>query len=188
MANGQDEEREGGPLTRLVAPIVAMVRGDRDEESSGPDEADNDGPKNATVLLVDDEADVRLTLRTVLRGSERLEVVGEASDGKEAIERVRELDPDIVLLDLMMPEMDGREAAPVIFREHPTTMIVILSALSAADEAQRLIANGAFAYVEKSEMGPQLRQGIETLWHRFCRALEGEDVWAPRSASDAETF
>ena len=138
----------------------------------------------ATVLVVDDEADVRLTLRTVLRSSERLEVVGEASDGRQAIELTRELEPDIVLLDLMMPEMDGREAAPVIFREHPTTMIVVLSALSAADEAERLIANGAFAYVEKSEMGPQLREGIESLWQRFRRALEGEEVWAPRSAYD----
>lgn len=172
-------------MTRLVAPIVAMVKGDKDEPAQD-DRGSDASSSPATVLLVDDEADVRLTLRTVLRSSMALEVVGEAGDGREAVEKVRELDPDIVLLDLMMPEMDGREAAPVIFREHPRTMIVVLSALSAADEAEKLIANGAFAYVEKSEMGPQLRQGIESLWQRFQRALSGEDVWAPRSPTDAD--
>ncbi|MDX1657384.1 MAG: response regulator transcription factor [Nitriliruptorales bacterium] len=186
MVDEQRAEREGGPLTRLVAPIVAMVRGERSSSDTESASDDEDTVPTATVLIVDDESDVRLTLRTVLRSSEQLEVVGEAADGHEAIDMTRELEPDIVLLDLMMPEMDGREAAPIIFREHPRTMIVILSALSATDEAETMIASGAFAYVEKSEMGPQLRDGVETLWRRFRRALEGEEVWAPRSATDAQ--
>lgn len=172
-----DPTRARSGVTRLVAPITALIR--RGSASASEPEPQPQQIREASVLIVDDDADVRLTLRTVLRRSPHLRVVGEAADGEEAIAFVRGRAPDIVLLDLMMPNLDGRDAAPVIFREAPETMIVVLSALSAADEAEEALASGAFAYVEKSELGPRLAEGLERLWTRFRLALDGEDVWAP---------
>lgn len=175
-------ERGDSPR-RLTTPIAATVNGrSRVVESSDAPLAHESG--EASVLIVDDDADVRLTLRTVLRRSPRFRVVAEAKDGEQALEFVREARPDIVLLDLMLPRRDGRDVAPVIFRDSPQTMIVVLSALPAAAEAGSLLGQGAFAYVEKTEMGPRLADGLEALWVQFRGALAGEDVWAPSAGRD----
>lgn len=164
---------------RLSAPIEAIVRG---SESAVPARHEDDRRRPATVLVVDDEADVRLALRVALRRSPCFEVVAEAATGDEALAAVRAAPPDILLLDLMLPRLDGRDVAPIIFREAPATMIVVLSGLAAEDEAAGVLTRGAFAYVEKTELGPRLADGLETLWLSFRRALAGEDVWAPSGA------
>jgi len=108
-----------------------------------------DLPPGARILLVDDHQKVRTTLRTVL-ADERLQVCGEATNGREAIERVRELKPDLVILDLMMPEMNGIEAAYEIRKAAPGTKILFYSVHGSPESraAARLI--GADAYVQKS--------------------------------------
>jgi DNA-binding NarL/FixJ family response regulator len=108
------------------------------------------------VLVVDDDPTVRTLLRVVLGRDERFSVVGEASDGQLGVEAVRERRPDVVLLDLLMPRMSGYEALPAIRRDSPGSMVVVLSSLSAVDEAETSREAGAFAFLEKSAMGPQL--------------------------------
>ena len=93
------------------------------------------------VLIVDDEADMRLLVRTVLRNANGLEVVGEAGSGEEAITAVRSLDPDVVVLDYRMPDLTGVEVAEQLLAEQPGRVIVILSAFltdATVEEAERV--------------------------------------------------
>ena len=93
------------------------------------------------VLIVDDEADMRLLVRTVLRNASGLEVVGEAGSGEEALTAVRSLDPDIVVLDYRMPDLTGVDVAEQLLAESPDRAIVILSAFlndATVSEAERV--------------------------------------------------
>ena len=79
--------------------------------------------KKSTVLLADDHKLVRAGLRSLVEKAEDFEVVGEASDGREALERVNQLQPDIVLLDIAMPELNGLEVTERIARYHKQVKI-----------------------------------------------------------------
>ena len=96
------------------------------------------------VLVVDDVADVRTLLRMNLEIDGRFEIIGEAGDGDEAVKLVRELQPDAVILDLMMPQKTGIEAIPEILQSSPDTKIVVLTA---HDERRRVKAINAGAHV-----------------------------------------
>lgn len=133
----------------------------------------------ATVLLVDDEEDLRTLLRMGLERSHRFTVVGEGATGRQGIELARELRPDVVLLDLMMPEQDGRHALPSIVTVSPSSMVVVVSALQARNEASPAIAAGAFAYIEKAELSQDVTERLTRLLIDFRRALRGETVVAP---------
>jgi DNA-binding NarL/FixJ family response regulator len=102
------------------------------------------------ILIVDDHPLTRQALTALLAGS-GFEVVGEAADGREAIERARELAPDLVVLDLTMPEMDGLEALPQVREAAPHAEVVMLTA--SEDDANLLAAirAGASGYLLKSE-------------------------------------
>jgi NarL family two-component system response regulator LiaR len=106
------------------------------------------------VLLVDDHAVVRQGLRTFLElqdDSESLpiEVVGEAANGLEAVEQARACQPDIVLLDLIMPEMNGLEATPRILEASPTTHVLILTSFGEEDSVIPALKAGAQGYLLK---------------------------------------
>lgn len=135
--------------------------------------------EQTSVLLVEDEADLRRLIRRRLERSGRFLVVGEARDGIEAIELATDLQPQILLLDLMMPRLDGRVALPTLVRRAPRTMVVVLSALQAADEEGPAISAGAFAYLEKTVLGTDLCEIVGTLHRRFQNALDGRTAWAP---------
>ncbi len=135
----------------------------------------------ASVLLVDDEVDLRTLIRIGLQRSGDFSVIAEAANGREAIDLAGEHHPDVVLLDLMMPELDGREALPRIVAASPRSMIVVLSALQARQEAAPSIAAGAFAYVEKTDLGADMAGQLTSLLLDFRRALNGETVLAPSS-------
>jgi DNA-binding NarL/FixJ family response regulator len=116
-------------------------------------EGNGDGAR-ARVVLVDDEPDIVYLARTLFERDGRFNVVGEASDGEGAVRLAERLQPEAVLLDILMPGMDGWEALPLIRRVAPTTAVVVVSALGRRqDVAERASALGAAAYVEKAKLG-----------------------------------
>lgn len=137
------------------------------------------GGQTGRVLLVDDDADIRQVIRLYLERVGGFEVVGEAADGREGIDLAADLQPDVVLLDVMMPGMSGHEAVPELLRVSPQAMIVMLSALSAGAHEDRALSAGAFAYIEKSTLDLGLGQQVNDLLVRFRHALTGRTAWAP---------
>jgi len=101
------------------------------------------------VLLVDDQVVVRRALRRRFQLEPDIEVVGEASTGREALTLAQTLTPDVVLMDIEMPEMDGIEATTTLRRVVPKTRVVILSIYNDAQTRGRAQAAGAVAWVEK---------------------------------------
>lgn len=107
-------------------------------------------PGQIRVLLADDVADLRMMVRVSLEVDGRFEVVGEAQDGIEAVNLAHSLRPDIVVLDISMPNMDGLEAIPEIHRVSPESRILVLSGF---DErvGERAVGLCADEYMPKSE-------------------------------------
>ncbi len=105
--------------------------------------------RSHSVLLVDDTEDLRMLLRLRMENREGLTVVGEAADGVEAVERATELQPDLVVLDLGMPRMDGLEALPLIRAAVPGVRVIVLSGFNESTMAQKSLEAGADHYVVK---------------------------------------
>jgi DNA-binding NarL/FixJ family response regulator len=105
---------------------------------------------SASVLIVDDHPLTRGALGSLLRGN-GFEVVGEAADGREAISWARDLQPDLVLLDLSMPELDGIDALPELRAAAPACEVVVLTASGSEDNLLACIRAGAAGYLLKSE-------------------------------------
>jgi PAS domain S-box-containing protein len=103
-----------------------------------------------SVVLVDDAPEVRLLLRSTLRLSGRYKVIGEGGNGEEAIERARELRPDVLILDVSMPVMDGLEALPRVLVESPDTRVVLYTGFDPGGLGDRARDLGATAIVQKS--------------------------------------
>jgi len=108
----------------------------------------------ARILIVDDNLYARTTIRSLLDWHS-FQVCGEAKDGREAIERVRELKPDVVLLDINMPELDGVKAAYEIRRISPETKIVFLT-IHNNHEASQITRMWSHGFVPKSAAGTEL--------------------------------
>ena len=118
------------------------------------------GERAVRVFLVDDVGAFRALMRFTLEEDPRIQVVGEAGDGQEGITGVERLKPDVVLLDLAMPVLDGFEAMPLIREASPDTTIVALSGFTAERMAQLCIENGAYAYLEKGEDATVIRDAV----------------------------
>ena len=103
------------------------------------------------VVLADDTAEYRLLLRIILQQDGRFDVVGEAADGAEAVRVTTAEQPDVIVLDLAMPVMDGLEAIPGIRACSPDTAIVVLSGFARGRLDRQALSLGATAYVEKGE-------------------------------------
>ena len=103
-----------------------------------------------SVVLVDDSEDLRFLLRVELERNGDFRVLAEAADGEEGVAAVRESKPDVVLLDILMPVMDGMQALELIRKEFPDTIVVMLSALGdASGMPQRAMGMGAAGYIRK---------------------------------------
>jgi DNA-binding NarL/FixJ family response regulator len=112
------------------------------------------------VLVCDDSEAFRVLLRYTLQEDLGIEVVGEAADGLAAIDAAERLQPDVVLLDLTMPILDGMDAIPAMLERAPAARVVALSGWSADRMEQAALAQGAIAYVEKSDDVQAIRDAV----------------------------
>ncbi len=117
-------------------------------------------PKKIRVLVAEDHAVVREGIRLILESQSGMEVIGEAADGREALEKARELHPDIVLMDIGMPEMNGLEATREIKRSLPETQILALTVHEQGDYLFRMLEAGASGYVLKGAPSSDLLAGL----------------------------
>ena len=124
-------------------------------------------PKVARILIADDHALVREGLRTMLSGEAGIEVVAEAHDGQQALALCRELGPDLVLMDVRMPVMDGLEATRSIKQEMPQTSVMMVTMHENPDYLFEAVKAGAAGYVLKDASGERLLGAVR-------RTLEGE--------------
>lgn len=112
------------------------------------------------VLLVDDEILVRTGLRLILEGSADIEIVGEASDGHEAIAAVRDTAPDVVLMDIRMPGMDGLSATELLLDEHPELKIIVLTTFDTDDFVLSALRRGASGFLLKDTRPVELVDAV----------------------------
>ena len=116
-----------------------------------------------TVLIADDHALLREALRQALDSEEDMEVVAEASDGEEAVKLASELKPDVVVMDIVMPKLNGIEATKKIKEIAPNTAILILTAYDDEEYVLGLLDAGAAGYLLKSARGHDLVEAIRTI-------------------------
>ncbi|MBK8023691.1 MAG: response regulator transcription factor [Chloroflexi bacterium] len=115
------------------------------------------------ILLVDDHAVLRSGLRLLIDNQPDLQVVGEAGNGTEAVAKAHELQPDVVLLDLNMPGMDGLTAIPLLRKESPGSRILILTMYDDVSYLQEALRAGASGYILKKAVDSELLMAIQTV-------------------------
>jgi two-component system, NarL family, response regulator LiaR len=142
-------------------------------ERAGSGRAQVEGP--ARILIADDHDLVREGLRAVLSGEADLEVVGEATDGQEALRMCRSLRPDLVLMDVRMPKSDGLEATRAIKEEMPQVSVVMVTMHENPDYLLEAIRAGAAGYILKDAEGERLVGAVR-------RTLNGESPLAQELA------
>ena len=113
------------------------------------------------VLISDDQAIVRKGIRALLATESNIEVVGEAENGEEAVSRAEELRPDVILMDLVMPKVDGIEAIRRITNQQPEARILVLTSFATDDKVFPAIKAGALGYLLKDSSPEELVQAIE---------------------------
>lgn len=128
------------------------------------------------IMIADDHAVVRQGLRMFLTLDPTLEIVGEATNGKEALQQAREIKPDVVLMDLLMPVMDGIEATAAIKRELPDTEVIALTSVLEDSSVIGAIRAGALGYLLKDTKAEELIQAIKA-------AYEGQVQLSPQAAA-----
>jgi len=116
------------------------------------------------ILVVDDHAVIRSGLRKFLMVNRDLEPVGEATDGVEAIKMAVLHKPDVILMDLMMPEMDGIAATLEIRRKHPATQVVVLTSFSEPRLVKGALQAGAIGYLQKNVTASELGNAIRSAY------------------------
>ena len=121
-------------------------------------------PKGIRVLCVDDHPIMREGIAAIIDGQDDVVSVGEAADGKAAIEQYRKLKPDVVVMDLRMPGLGGVEATTQIRREFPTARIIILTTYEGDEDIHRALAAGAQGYLLKHAVSKELLDSIREVY------------------------
>jgi len=125
-----------------------------------------------TILLVDDHPLFRHSIRGVLEAQPDFRIVAEAGDGEEAVRLATELQPDIVLMDIAMPKMDGLEATRLIKKSHPNIAVLVLTIHSDDQHILEVLQAGAAGYLTKSVFGEEVVQSVRGV-------IAGEMVLSP---------
>ena len=129
------------------------------------------------ILLVDDHPVVRQGLKTLLEGHSGWEVIGEASDGAEAVEKAKDLSPDVMVLDVTMPRMNGLEACRLLRQECPALEILFVTQHDSPQMMREALEAGARGYVVKSNAARDLLAAVDAVsQHRVFTALNGRNV------------
>lgn len=121
------------------------------------------GAETKTILLVDDHPTTRLGLKALIDTEPDFDVVGEAVDGREAIDKVSELTPDIVIIDVSMPRLNGPEATRKILELHPETKVLALSMHTEKKYVSEMLKSGASAYLNKASGSDELITAINSV-------------------------
>ncbi len=114
------------------------------------------------VLIIDDHAMVRRGLSTFLKVRPELELVGEGSSGEEALQLCQALQPDVVLMDLKMPGMDGVTATRTITEKHPNIRVIVLTSFHEEDLVRKALGAGAISYLLKNVSALELTKAIQS--------------------------
>ncbi len=145
------------------------------------------------VLIVDDHAVVRQGLITFLELQDEIEVVGEASNGREALQKVKELEPDVVLMDLVMPIMDGLTAIKEVKQMRPQTEIIALTSFADDEKVFTALRSGATGYLLKDVQPNELvkavlaaERGEVQLHPEVAKKLMHEVIAPPKAADNLE--
>ncbi|HEV7746630.1 MAG TPA: response regulator transcription factor [Pyrinomonadaceae bacterium] len=134
--------------------------------------------KTIQVVLADDHALVRAGIRALLERIEKVEVVGEAGNGQQALDLIEELDPDVVLLDLTMPGLSGFEVLKETSEKFPDVNMIVLSVHDSEEYAFHALRSGAVGYLPKSAASTELEAAIH-------QVLRGEKYLSPSIAPEA---
>jgi two-component system response regulator NreC len=162
-----------------VKAMTEVVKADGKEGESKPNLPqlrNTTLPKKVRVLLADDHTILRQGIRMLLETQENMEVVGEATNGREAVDYARLLQPDIVLMDISMPELNGLEATHIIKREMPKIQVVILTMHETEEYLVQILQAGATGYVLKQAADHELIEAVNT-------ASRGDTYLYPRIAT-----
>jgi NarL family two-component system response regulator LiaR len=138
------------------------------------DAGKREGARPIRVVLVDDHAMLRRGLRFFLKGFDDLDLVGEASGGREAVELCAQVQPDVVLMDMVMPDMDGAEATCAIRERCPEVQVIALTSFQEEDLVARALQAGAISYLLKNVGAEELAQAIR-------EAHKGRPTLAPEA-------
>ena len=135
-----------------------------------------DTPQKIKLMLVDDHNVVRSGLATFLRAYDDLELVGEARNGREALILCRQMKPAVILMDLMMPEMDGITATRAILADYPEIKIIAMTSFEDEQLVQGVLAAGAISYLIKNVTSDELAKAIRD-------AVSGKSTLSPEATN-----
>ncbi len=134
--------------------------------------------RKARVLIADDEPHIR-SLISLIVTSLGAEVVAEASDGEQALSLYKQFSPDMVLLDINMPRMDGVAVLKQIMAINNRTLVVMLTSLNALEVVKECIDNGAWNYILKNTTAEELHKAISATWGEYMAAIKAAQSVAP---------
>jgi len=137
--------------------------------------ADARGPAAVRVLIVDDHGLYRTGMSTLLAAEDGIEVIAQASGGRVGVRLTRELRPDVVLMDLQMPDVDGVEATRLILAEQPATRVLVLTVVSDEDKVSAALSAGASGFLLKDAPVEQVAMAVRA-------AADGSAWLSPRAA------
>jgi DNA-binding NarL/FixJ family response regulator len=162
---------------------AVLVQQPPEPEKSFAEANDPNGNRSSSrvrVLVVDDHEPFRRFVRATLSTRPGIQIIGEASDGLEAVQKATEQKPDLIVLDIGLPSLNGLEAARRIRKLAPNSTILFLSQESSAEVVQEALSIGALGFVVKTDAGSELLAGVEAVLRnqqfvsRTLKAVDGQ--------------